>query len=74
MAVKNELEIKLKRTGGAGPNTKWDWQLVDGEGTVVKKGTAISASAGSGTSVHARPCRRASAPILAVNVAPSIGF
>jgi hypothetical protein len=41
MAVKNELEIKLKRTGGAGPNTKWDWQLVDGEGNVVKKGSAL---------------------------------
>jgi hypothetical protein len=41
MAVKGELEIKLKRTGGAGPNTKWDWQLVDADGTVVKKGSAL---------------------------------
>ena len=41
MAVKSELEIRLRRTGGAGPNTKWDWQLVDGDGKVVKKGSAL---------------------------------
>jgi hypothetical protein len=45
MAVKNELEIKLRRTGGAGPNTKWDWQLVDSEGKVVKKGSALGEEA-----------------------------
>ncbi len=38
MAV--ELEIKLRRTGGVGPNAKWDWSLVDANGTVVKKGMA----------------------------------
>lgn len=38
MAV--ELEIKLRRTGGVGPNAKWDWSLVDAAGTVVKKGSA----------------------------------
>jgi hypothetical protein len=45
MAVKSELEIKLRRTGGAGPNAKWDWQLVDGEGKVVKKGSALGEEA-----------------------------
>ena len=35
MAVSAELEIKLRRTGGVGPNTKWDWSLVDAEGNVV---------------------------------------
>lgn len=45
MAVKSELEIKLKRTGGAGPNTKWDWQLVDADGNVVKKGAALGEEA-----------------------------
>jgi hypothetical protein len=45
MAVKSELEIKLKRIGGVGPNTKWDWELVDGEGKVVKKGSALGQEA-----------------------------
>ena len=45
MAVSGELEIKLKRTGGAGPNTKWDWQLVAADGTVVKKGSALGEEA-----------------------------
>jgi hypothetical protein len=45
MAVKPELEIKLRRTGGVGPNTKWDWQLVDAAGTVVKKGSALGEEA-----------------------------
>jgi len=41
MAVESELEIKLRRTGGVGPNTKWDWQLVDKDGKVAKKGSAL---------------------------------
>ncbi len=45
MAVESELEIKLRRTGGAGPNTNWDWQLVDKDGKVVKKGSAIGQEA-----------------------------
>jgi hypothetical protein len=45
MAVKSELEIKLRRTGGAGQNTKWDWELVDGDGKVVKKGSALGEEA-----------------------------
>lgn len=33
-------EIRLKRTGGAGPNTQWQWQLV-AAGRVLKQGTAL---------------------------------
>jgi hypothetical protein len=40
-----ELEIKLRRTGGVGPNTKWDWQLVDADGKVVKSGSALGEEA-----------------------------
>jgi hypothetical protein len=40
-----ELEIKLRRTGGNGPNTKWDWQLVDADGKVVKSGSALGEEA-----------------------------
>ncbi|MDC9823602.1 hypothetical protein PRN20_07655 [Devosia sp. ZB163] len=40
-----ELEIKLRRTGGVGPNTKWDWSLVDSSGTIVKKGSALGEEA-----------------------------
>lgn len=33
-------DIRLKRTGGAGPNAQWAWEVyVDGKS--VKKGTAI---------------------------------
>lgn len=45
MAVNAELEIKLRRTGGVGPNSKWDWQLVAADGTVVKKGSAVGEEA-----------------------------
>ena len=45
MAVSAELEIKLRRVGGVGPNTKWDWSLVDAEGKVVKKGSALGEEA-----------------------------
>ena len=41
MALDAEIEIKLKRTGGVGPNTKWDWQLVAADGSVLKKGSAL---------------------------------
>lgn len=41
MAMNSELQIKLRRTGGVGPNTKWDWSLVAADGTVVKKGSAL---------------------------------
>jgi hypothetical protein len=45
VAVSAELEIKLRRTGGVGPNTRWDWSLVDAAGTVVKKGSALGQEA-----------------------------
>jgi hypothetical protein len=45
VAVSTELEIKLRRTGGVGPNAKWDWSLVDATGKVVKKGSALGEEA-----------------------------
>jgi hypothetical protein len=37
-------DIKLKRTGGAGPNTQWTWEIhVDGK--AVKKGSALGEEA-----------------------------
>ena len=45
MAVSAELEIKLRRTGGVGPNTKWDWALVDAEGNFVKKCSSLGEDA-----------------------------
>jgi hypothetical protein len=33
-------DIKLKRTGGAGPNAQWQWE-VHADGKVLKKGTAV---------------------------------
>ncbi len=41
----SELEIKLRRTGGVGLNTKWDWQLVDADGKVIKSGSALGEEA-----------------------------
>lgn len=45
MAVSGELEIRLKRVGGVGPNSKWDWELVDADGKIAKKGSAIGEEA-----------------------------
>lgn len=39
MSDDKELQIRLKRTGGAGTNAQWAWELVDAAGAVVKKGT-----------------------------------
>ena len=36
-----ELEIKLRRTGGSGPNSQWSWELVDSTGKVHKSGFAL---------------------------------
>ena len=36
-----ELEIKLRRTGGSGPNSQWSWELVDASGKVQKSGFAL---------------------------------
>jgi hypothetical protein len=33
-------DIKLKRTGGAGPNTQWSWEI-HVAGKVVKTGSAV---------------------------------
>jgi len=41
VALDANLEIKLRRTGGVGPNAKWTWELVDANGKVVKAGTAL---------------------------------
>ena len=41
MALDNQLEIKLRRTGGVGANAKWAWELVGADGKVVKSGTAL---------------------------------
>ena len=55
MAMSEELQIKLRRTGGVGPNAKWDWSLVDAQGKVVKKGSAMGEEAKAfGTARKAR--------------------
>lgn len=33
-------EIRLRRTGGSGPNAQWQWQVL-AEGRVLKQGTAL---------------------------------
>ena len=33
-------DIRLKRTGGAGPNAQWQWEI-HADGEVVKTGTAV---------------------------------
>ena len=33
-------DIKLKRTGGAGANTQWTWEI-HSDGQIVKKGSAL---------------------------------
>jgi hypothetical protein len=37
-AVKHD--IRLRRTGGAGPNTQWQWE-VRADGKVLKSGTVL---------------------------------
>ncbi|KFL27696.1 hypothetical protein [Paradevosia shaoguanensis] len=34
-------DIRIRRTGGAGPNAQWQWEVLDAEGNVLKKGTAL---------------------------------
>jgi hypothetical protein len=41
MTEKSSYDIKLRRTGGVGPNTNWQWELHDSAGKVVKSGTAV---------------------------------
>ena len=33
-------DIRLRRTGGAGPNTQWQWEI-HADGKVLRKGTAV---------------------------------
>lgn len=33
-------EIRLRRTGGSGPNAQWQWEVLS-EGRLLKKGTAL---------------------------------
>ena len=37
-AVKHD--IRLRRTGGAGPNTQWQWEIRK-DGKLLKSGTAL---------------------------------
>lgn len=41
MSEQSNYEIKLRRTGGVGSNTNWQWQVQDGEGKVLKSGSAV---------------------------------
>lgn len=38
--TETKFDIKLKRTGGAGPNTQWTWEI-HADGQIVKKGSAL---------------------------------
>ena len=33
-------DIRIRRTGGAGLNAQWQWEVLDPEGRVLKRGTA----------------------------------
>jgi len=41
MTQDNSLQIKLRRVGGVGPNANWQWEIQDGEGKVLKTGSAV---------------------------------
>ncbi|NMA96814.1 MAG: hypothetical protein GX970_01680 [Phyllobacteriaceae bacterium] len=41
MTEKSSYDIKLRRTGGVGQNTNWQWEIHDSAGKVVKSGTAV---------------------------------
>ncbi len=38
--TENKHDIRLKRTGGAGPTTQWTWEI-HSDGKLVKKGSAL---------------------------------
>ena len=40
MAEPARHEIRLRRTGGSGPNAQWQWEVL-AAGKVLKKGTAL---------------------------------
>ncbi|SFZ86156.1 hypothetical protein SAMN02983003_3330 [Devosia enhydra] len=35
-----KLDIRLRRTGGSGPNAQWVWEVYD-QGALLKKGTTV---------------------------------
>lgn len=37
----SDYQIKLRRTGGVGPNANWTWEIHDADGKVVKTGSAV---------------------------------
>ena len=41
MSEKSSLQIKLRRTGGVGPNSNWHWEVQDADGKVLKTGSAV---------------------------------
>jgi len=41
MSEQSSLQIKLRRTGGVGPNANWQWEIQDAQGKVVKTGSAV---------------------------------
>jgi hypothetical protein len=41
MSEQSSYQIKLRRTGGVGENTNWQWQVQDAAGKVVKSGSAV---------------------------------
>jgi hypothetical protein len=42
MTEKTEnLEIRLRLKGGSGPNSNWQWEIVDAQGGIVKSGSAM---------------------------------
>jgi len=41
MSEQSAYQIKLRRTGGVGPNTNWQWAIHDATGKPVKTGTAV---------------------------------
>ena len=41
MAESKSSDIRLRRTGGSGPNTQWRWEVLGADGGVLKSGTAL---------------------------------
>lgn len=41
MSEQSSLQIKLRRTGGVGPNANWHWEVQDVSGKVLKTGSAV---------------------------------
>ena len=41
MSEKSAYQIKLRLKSGNGPNANWHWEIHDGEGKVIKTGSAV---------------------------------